>query len=1078
MNTTSTGKLSLSGGTADRTNQLAFLSLADGQSNTYVGLNAGNKFPSYPGLNCFVGAGSGENTRFAMTSVYLGAMSGQNSERIGDTVAIGYGSAQSARECYSSVLVGSGSGAKLVRSELNTALGHQSFSAVVSASRCVAVGAYSSRFSQGITDNCYVGYTCGQNSRGSDSVYIGSMCAQVVSGNAVTSIGAGSLANTEYASNVVVCGTLGGENAQDIHDVVMAGYGVGREMSSVRQSLVLGTGAGQSMTNSSFNVVAGHLTGQVMVNSSFNTLIGGLSAANVEARYTTMVGSGSMNRRNNERVKFSNCVIVGESITFDLPLQNITLLIDGAISRVSTGNTFYDPTHLFPGPFLELVGDAVGGNGSITWTMEEGLNITTLDIDQRDMKLFASLQVGVGTWSLQWFVQAGETLGTFTSKYACNLSITTVGLVYIIGMSIQIEGAVVATKTIQTSIVPGVTTWMDLTIHQKPSPQGIYFDWKFVTNGVSSSSTESALEASVLVDDYGYGFVVLAYATQHPSVSSVTIQASSPGSLAPKSVYGVLEYKARRDEYFTSGLIFASDPHTINGSGPEANVNHIDAFGGYELVLVDPPLYTGFTAARYNSPTSIASIEMGTHFKVPMSGTFGLEWFANRSTTQTSLGDGYVMECVVNGNSMSVVVYSSGYVILRCVHDQIFGVYAATLGGRNATLPFDIATARSHDEAVVGVEVSHTIGTKITLKIRVLGYAAGSYAARLPPLSSQQYTFTVLDETVFGRGGSGSSGYGSISVYGSSSDGQITARDFFVRSTQYRSIPEFERCIFVGSNFTVEQNLANTFVLNLGSEYRLINGTPDTFEINSSMMHLNGAVIVGASPVNNYIGFRGLADDGYEVNTPTTYIGERVYDTGTERTELLLFKGEDGVGALGPDRVRVLSGEFHVQTFANSIANVYTYSRAGFMDAGNAEALTVMVATKNGLGILKVPDAGYELDINGSNARKLTGTTWLEGSDERIKQHIEDADTEECCRILKKIPLKRFTYDPAYTGRDDDAHVYGWIGQDVERVVEHAVTQTAAHGFEDFRTLDSDQLLKIMWGALQNVIRKVDTLTE
>jgi hypothetical protein len=1077
MNTTSTGKLGLSGGTADRTNQLAFLSLADGQSNTYIGLNAGNKFPSYPGLNCFVGAGSGGNTRFAMTSVYLGALSGQNSERIGDTVAIGYGSAQSARECYSSVLVGSGSGAKLVRSELNTALGHQSFSGVVSASRCVAAGAYSSRFSQGITDNCYLGYACGQSSRGSDSVYVGSMCAQVVNGNAVTSIGAGSLANTVYASNAVVCGTFGGENAQDVRDVVMAGYGVGRGMRNVSSSLVLGTGAGQSMTNSSFCVVAGHLTGQVMVNSSFNTLIGGLSAANVEARYTTMVGSGSMNRRNNERVKFSNCVIVGESITFDLPLQNITLSTEDAVNRVSTGNTFYDPKHLFPSPFLELVG-TIGGNGSIEWTMEEGLNVTTLDVDQRDMKLFASLQVGVGTWSLQWFVQAGETPGTFTSKYACNLSITSDGLAYALGMSIQIEGDVVATKTIRTAIVPGVTTWMDLTIHQKPSPQGIYFDWKFVTNGVSSSSTESALDASVLVEDYGYGFAMLAYATRHPSVSSVTIRASSPGSLAPKSVYAVLEYKARRDEFFTSGLIFASDPHTIEGSGPEASVNTTDAVGGFELVLVDPPLYTGFTAARYASPTSIASIDLGAHFKIPISASFGLEWFSNISTTETSLGDGYVMECIVNGNSMSIVVYYSGSVLLRCVHDQIFGAYAATVGGRNATLPFDIAAARSHDEAFIGVEISHTIGAKITMTIRVLGYAAGSYAARLPPMSSQQYTFTILDETVFGRIGSGDSEYGFISVYGSSSDGQITARDFSVRSTQYRSVPEFERCVFVGSNFTVEQNLANTFVLSLGSEYQLINGTPETFEINSGMMHLNGAVIVGASPVNNYIGFRGLADDGYEVNIPTTYIGERVYDAGTERTELLLFKGEDGVGALGPDRVRVLSGEFHVQTFTNSVADVYTYSRAGFMDAGNADALTVMVANKNGLGILKAPDAGYELDINGSKARKLTGTTWLEGSDERIKSNIEDADTDECCRILKKIPLKRFTYDPTYTGFDDDARVYGWLGQDVERVVERAVTQTAAHGFEDFRTLDSDQLLKIMWGALQNVIRKVDTLTE
>jgi len=1063
MNTTSTGKLHFPGGVVDRTNQLAFLSLADGQSNTYVGLNAGNRFPAR--LNCFVGVASGSNTRYAMTSVYLGALSGQNSNRIGDVVAIGYGSAQSARDCYSSVLIGSGSGSKLVRSELNCALGHQSFGSVVNASRCVAVGAYSSRFSKEISNNCYVGYACGQGSRGTDSVYVGAMSAQVLSGNAVTSVGAGSLTTTESASNVVVCGALGGENAENIHDVVMAGYGVGKSMNNVSQSLVLGTGAGQNMINSSFNVVAGHLTGQVMVNSSFNTIIGGLSAANVEAKFTTVVGSGSMNRRNNERVEFSNCVIVGESITFDLALQRITATMDDVFQQVSTGTLFYDPTHLFPAPFLELI-HVTAGEGSITWIMEETLvESVSIDDAERDVTIFASLQIGVGTWSLTWFSE-GDAIAVFTSKYECDLTITSDGLAYTIDMSVHIEGTVVATKTIIVAISTGIM-WMDLTIHQKPPPLGIDIQWAFISNGITLTSSESGLTSSVLTIDHGSGFTVYAYATSHPRRSYVSIQATSPQPYTPKSVYVVFEYGARLDERFISNLIQASSAHTVDGSGTENQVNNQTA-DIYELVLSDPPLYTGFTAARYTLQSSVAGIEVGAYFQVPQSGTIGLEWLANEATTASSLGDGYALECVVDGETMSLTVYSSGIPILQSGSDEITSEYNTTLNGISAVLPFDLSVARSKDVMYMYAEVSHTLGSRIRITIRVLGYGVGAYEARLPPSSLQQYIFTMLDDTAVGPA------QDLISVYATGTDGRIVARDFFIRALQFRTVPSFERCVFIGSNFTVDEDVANTFVLSLGPDYQLLNGTPEKFTIRSSTTQVNGALIIGASPVSNYIGFRGLAGDGYEVNTPTTYIGERVYDAGTERTELLLFKGEDGIGALGPDRVRILSGEFHVHTFTNSVANIYTYARSGFMDAGNANVFTVMVANKDGLGILKTPAPGYELDINGSNARKLTGTTWLEGSDERIKTDIEPADTEECCRIVKSIPLKRFAYDRKYTGRNDDTRVYGWLGQDVERVIEGSVTQTSAHGLEDFRTLDSDQLLKVMWGALQNVIRKMD----
>ena len=93
-------------------------------------------------------------------------------------------------------------------------------------------------------------------------------------------------------------------------------------------------------------------------------------------------------------------------------------------------------------------------------------------------------------------------------------------------------------------------------------------------------------------------------------------------------------------------------------------------------------------------------------------------------------------------------------------------------------------------------------------------------------------------------------------------------------------------------------------------------------------LQVDGNIRVGSSTTSNYIAFRGVLNDGVndfgDDQLPGlrrwehTYIGERIYETGTERSELLLFKGNDGAGGVvGPDRVRVLAGEFRVDTYTS-----------------------------------------------------------------------------------------------------------------------------------------------------------------
>jgi hypothetical protein len=50
-----------------------------------------------------------------------------------------------------------------------------------------------------------------------------------------------------------------------------------------------------------------------------------------------------------------------------------------------------------------------------------------------------------------------------------------------------------------------------------------------------------------------------------------------------------------------------------------------------------------------------------------------------------------------------------------------------------------------------------------------------------------------------------------------------------------------------------------------------------------------------------------------------------------------------------------------------------------------------------------------------------------------------------------------------------DSHSLGWIAQDVKQFFPNSVRLTQDYGFDDFHNLDSDQLIKTMYGALKKM---------
>jgi hypothetical protein len=169
------------------------------------------------------------------------------------------------------------------------------------------------------------------------------------------------------------------------------------------------------------------------------------------------------------------------------------------------------------------------------------------------------------------------------------------------------------------------------------------------------------------------------------------------------------------------------------------------------------------------------------------------------------------------------------------------------------------------------------------------------------------------------------------------------------------------------------------------------------------------------------------------------------------------------------------------------------------------------------VGIIASP--AHQLQVSTDSAGKPSTSTWTIVSDERIKEDIELADLDLCYEAIKAIPLKRYKWrDEIYTTEQvTDRRKLGWIAQDVETVFPKAV---GTHDFkynqvfeetiipaveeeldadgnvitpaqperieqgdlisedviEDCRNLNSDQIYAAMYGAVQKLMAKVETL--
>jgi hypothetical protein len=258
------------------------------------------------------------------------------------------------------------------------------------------------------------------------------------------------------------------------------------------------------------------------------------------------------------------------------------------------------------------------------------------------------------------------------------------------------------------------------------------------------------------------------------------------------------------------------------------------------------------------------------------------------------------------------------------------------------------------------------------------------------------------------------------------------------------------------------------------------------------------------SSQNNRASFLGF------IRSRTNAVGGTAAVQSGDYLGILTFAGTDGTNSVtSANIIGIADGT----PSAGSVPGSITFNTGS---PSPSERLRITAAGLVGIG---TTSPAYQLQLSTDSAGKPSTNTWTIVSDERIKDDIELADLDICYDAVKNIPLKRFKWkDEVYTEQQvPDRHKLGWIAQDVEEVFPKAVR---IHEFkynqvfeetvipaveeelddegnvitpaqperiekgeliseeviEDCRDLNADQLYAAMYGAIQKLIAKVETL--
>jgi hypothetical protein len=276
-------------GRTDRVQQLAHVSLADGASNTMLGLNAGAKSTGY--RNTYVGANVASSSKTSSNNVVVGANAGEFMRNSNDNVALGRRAAQFMNIGTYNVVVGTQAGEHMKRSSYNTVVGYRSGGQMISGARNTFVGSLSGYYTFNASDNVFVGESAGmQNRYGHRNTFLGTGAGKSSSrGNNSVLIGYYAAANGESIDGSVVIGSNVAPGANVVGNSVVLGSGAAAGAANVTESVIVGRGAGAGLVNVDSSVMLGTSSGAGST-GAFNTYVGRESGAGASGNLNAAVG--------------------------------------------------------------------------------------------------------------------------------------------------------------------------------------------------------------------------------------------------------------------------------------------------------------------------------------------------------------------------------------------------------------------------------------------------------------------------------------------------------------------------------------------------------------------------------------------------------------------------------------------------------------------------------------------------------------------------------------------------------------------------------------------------------------------
>jgi len=138
----------------------------------------------------------------------------------------------------------------------------------------------------------------------------------------------------------------------------------------------------------------------------------------------------------------------------------------------------------------------------------------------------------------------------------------------------------------------------------------------------------------------------------------------------------------------------------------------------------------------------------------------------------------------------------------------------------------------------------------------------------------------------------------------------------------------------------------------------------------------------------------------------------------------------------------------------------------------------ISVDVRNNRVGLGVESPQFALHLSEDLAFKPTSSAWSTSSDERLKEDIQPADLDLCLQNIKNIPLKHYSWKTGIYENIRDKSQLGWIAQDVEKIIPKAVETKNMYGIEDCKSLNNDQIIANLYGAVKKLIQIDDEMEE